>query len=84
MLAAAIRTHKNTGAGVCQVSVWLGVHVLHAFIDEVEVDVVTSLDSCLGKSSDCRGTFVRRRQGQEETNFTLHRVNPQEFILNIQ
>lgn len=43
MLLTAIGTSKNTGPRLCEPSVVLGVDVLHAFIDKIQVDLMAGI-----------------------------------------
>jgi hypothetical protein len=48
MLLATIRTDKNLCPGVSELSILASGHIFDTFIDEVEIDFVTSGESGLG------------------------------------
>jgi len=50
MLLATIGTDKNLCTSVSKLSIVASGHVLHTFINEVEVDLMTSGESGLGQS----------------------------------
>jgi hypothetical protein len=62
MLLATIGTNKNLCTSVSELSILASGHILDTFINEVEVDFVTSGESGLGQSVNRRSAGMRWRQ----------------------
>jgi hypothetical protein len=67
MLLTSIGTDKNTGPRLCETSVIVGVDILDAFIDEIQVDLMTGIKGGACKTMDGPGTSVCWRKSQEKT-----------------
>ncbi len=58
MLLTPIRTCENTGPRLCEISVVIGVDILHSFINEVEIDLMPGSKSRACKAVDGLSTGV--------------------------
>ncbi|WHZ27576.1 MAG: hypothetical protein OJF51_002373 [Nitrospira sp.] len=58
MLPTPIGTHKNADSRLCESSVVVGVNILYAFINKVQVDLMTGIKSRACKTVNSLGTVV--------------------------
>ena len=67
MLLTSISTDKNAGPRLCETSIIVGVDILHAFINEIQVDLMAGIKGGACKTMYSPGTRVCWRKSQEKT-----------------
>ncbi len=70
MLLAAISTHKEASSSLSQAEIAGITKVFDALIDQVQIDLIASSESCLSKAVNCCDAVVGRGKGEEKSKLS--------------